>query len=131
MSTPWSLLGYIAMFECYPTARQDVERVQAAAGHGPEAFRTLLLHADLDTQHGDDLDDLLDSLPLTEQQRTLMGLLSAMSSVQLISQAREELLDRFWSTRPAASGPCHGRARSRRNSPGMWTPGYAAIGAAA
>ena len=91
---PVGLLGYIAMFECYPTAPQDIERVQAAAGHGPEAFRTLLLHADLDTQHGDDLDDLLDSLPLTEQQRTLMGL-SAMSSVQLISQAREELLDRF------------------------------------
>src|SRR5262249_5851607 len=91
---PVSLLGYIAMFECYPTARQDIERAQAAAGYGPEAFRTLLLHADLDPHHGDDLDDLLDSLPLTEQQRTLMGL-SAMSSVQLISQAREELLDRF------------------------------------
>jgi len=55
---------------------------------------TLLLHADLDTQHGDDLDDLLDSLPLTDQQRTLIGL-SAMSSVQLITRARQELLDRF------------------------------------
>ena len=91
---PVGLLGYIAMFECYPPARQDIDRVQAATGYGPEAFRTLLLHADLDIQHGHDLDELLDSLPLTEQQRTLMGL-SAMSSVQLITKAREELLDRF------------------------------------
>jgi len=90
---PVGLLGYIAMFECYPAARQDIDRVQAATGYGPEAFRTLLLHADLDTQHGDDLDDLLDSLPLTEQQQTLIGL-SAMTSVQLMAQARQELLDR-------------------------------------
>jgi hypothetical protein len=91
---PVGLLGYIAMFECYPPARQDIDRVQAATGYGPEAFRTLLLHADLDIHHGDVLDDLLDSLPLTEQQRTLMGL-SAISSVQLMTQARQELLDRF------------------------------------
>jgi hypothetical protein len=90
---PVGLLGYIAMFEGYPPARQDIDRVQAATGYGPEAFRTLLLHADLDTQHGDDLDDLLDSLPLTDQQRTLMGL-SAISSVQLMTQAWQELLDR-------------------------------------
>jgi hypothetical protein len=90
---PVGLLGYIAMFEGYPPAREDIDRVQAATGYGPEAFRTLLLHADLDTQHGDDLDALLDSLPLTEQQRTLIGL-SAMTSVQLMAQARQELLDR-------------------------------------
>src|SRR4051812_20611559 len=90
---PVGLLGYIAMFEGYPPAKQDIDRVQAVTGYGSEAFRTLLLHADLDTQHGDDLDDLLDSLPLTEQQRTLIGL-SAMSSVQLMAQARQELLDR-------------------------------------
>jgi Iron-containing redox enzyme len=89
---PVGLLGYIALFEGYPPVRPDIERVQAATGYGPEAFRTLLLHADLDTQHGNDLDDLLNSLPLTEQQRTLMGL-SAITSVQLITQARQELLD--------------------------------------
>ena len=38
---PVGLLGYIAMFECYPPARQDIDRVQAATGYGPEAFRTL------------------------------------------------------------------------------------------
>jgi hypothetical protein len=91
---PVGLLGYIAMFEGYPPAMHDIEHVQAATGYPPEAFRTLLLHAELDAHHGDDLDDLLDSLPLTDQQQTLMGL-SAISSVQLVTQARQELLDRF------------------------------------
>jgi len=91
---PVGLLGYIAMFECYPPMREDIDRVQAVTGYGPDAFRTMLLHADLDTNHGKDLDDLLDSLPLTERQRTIMGV-SALSSVALMTQARQELLDRF------------------------------------
>jgi hypothetical protein len=91
---PVGLLGYIALLEGYPSARQEIDQVQAATGYGPEAFRTLLLHADLDSDHSDDLDALLDSLPLTDQQRTLIGL-SAIASVQLITQAQQELLDRF------------------------------------
>jgi hypothetical protein len=91
---PVGLVGYMAMFEGYPPARQDIDQIQAATGYGPEAFRTHLLHADLDPHHGDDVDHLLDSLPLTEQQRTLIGL-NAIASVQLITQAQQELLDRF------------------------------------
>jgi Iron-containing redox enzyme len=91
---PVCLLGYAAMFEGYPPARPDIDQVQAATGYRPEAFRTYLMHADLDPHHGDDLDDLLDSLPLTEQQRTLIGL-NAIASVQLMTQAQQELLDRF------------------------------------
>jgi len=89
---PVGLLGYITLLEGYPSAREDIEQVQAATGYGSEAFRTLLLHADLDSHHGADLDDFLDSLPLTEQQRTLIGL-SAITSVRLFTQAQEELLD--------------------------------------
>jgi len=88
---PVGLLGYMALLQGYPPAPQDIARVQAATGYEPEAFRTVRLHADLDTEHGDDLDDLLDALPLTEQQRTLIGV-SAITSVQLFAQAQEELL---------------------------------------
>jgi hypothetical protein len=88
---PVGLLGYMALLEGYPPSPHDIDRVQAATGYGPAAFRTLRLHADLDPQHRNDLDDLLDSLPLTEQQRTLIGL-SAITSVQLYTQAQEELL---------------------------------------
>jgi hypothetical protein len=90
---PVGLLGYMALLEGYPPLRQDVDRMQANTGYQPEAFRTLVLHTDLDDSHGDDLDDLLDSLPLTEQQRTLIGV-SALTSVQLLAQAQQELLDR-------------------------------------
>ncbi|MFC4694411.1 MULTISPECIES: iron-containing redox enzyme family protein [Geodermatophilus] len=91
---PVGLLGYIALLEGYPPARQDIDRMQAVSGYGPEAFRTLLLHAELDPHHGRELDDLLDALPLSGQQRTLIGL-SGMASVQLLSLAQQELLDRF------------------------------------
>lgn len=90
---PVGLLGYIALLECYPPLLQDVDRMRAGTGYGPEAFRTLVLHTELDDVHGDDLDDLLDSLPLTERQRTLIGV-SALTSVQLLARAQQELLDR-------------------------------------
>lgn len=91
---PVGLLGYIALFEGYPPLPEEIDRMRAATRYGPEAFRTLLLHADLDTGHRQDLDDLLDSLPLTDQQRTLVSV-SALRSLLLITQARQELLDRF------------------------------------
>jgi hypothetical protein len=91
---PVVLLGYMEMFEGYPPARRDVEHVQAATGYGAEAFRQLWLHADVDSQHGEDLEDILDCLPLTEQQRTLIGL-SALTSVRFMTEAQQELLDRF------------------------------------
>lgn len=90
---PVGLLGYIALLEGYPPLRQDVDRMQANTGYGARAFRTLVLHTELDDAHGDDLDDLLDSLPLTQRQRTLIGV-SALTSVQLLAQAQQELLDR-------------------------------------
>jgi hypothetical protein len=91
---PVGLIGYIALLEGYPSTRQAVDRWQAATGLAPEAFRTLLLHADLDPHHGDELDDLVDSLPLSDQQRTLVGL-SAMASVELMARAQQELLERY------------------------------------
>lgn len=90
---PVGLLGYIGLLEGYPPAPHEIERMQAASGYGPEAFRTLLLHAELDPHHGAELDELLDSLPLDHRHRNLMGL-SAITSVQLAAAALQELLDR-------------------------------------
>ncbi len=90
---PVGLIGYIALLEGYPTTRQDVDHLQSASGLGPEAFRTLRLHADLDVHHGAELDDLVDSLPMSDQQRELVGL-SALASVRLMARAQHELLDR-------------------------------------
>lgn len=98
---PVGLLGYVALLEGYPPSGNDIERVRVATGYGEPAFRTLLLHADLDQGHRDELDDLLDALPLTDAQRSLVGV-SALSTVELYARAQDELLDRF--DRPPGSG---------------------------
>jgi pyrroloquinoline quinone (PQQ) biosynthesis protein C len=90
---PVALLGYIALLEGYPPRPEDLDLMQVTSGYPAEAFRTLRLHADLDPHHGEELDELLDALPVDESQRTLMGL-SAITSVQLCAQALQEVLDR-------------------------------------
>ena len=59
----------------------------------PSAFRTLREHAELDIAHGDELFAVIDRLPLTEDQATIIGL-NAMSSVQLLARALDELVGR-------------------------------------
>jgi hypothetical protein len=88
---PVALLGYMLLLEGYPPSLPDVERLRTGTGYGPGAFRTLLLHADLDPHHGAELDAVLDALPLDRAQRVLLGL-SALSSVQLMTAAIEDLL---------------------------------------
>lgn len=88
---PVALLGYMMLLEGYPPSVATVEELRRATGHGPESFRTLLAHADLDPHHGDELDAVIDALPLTEGQRTLLGL-SALSSAALLTEAMTELL---------------------------------------
>jgi pyrroloquinoline quinone (PQQ) biosynthesis protein C len=88
---PVGLFGYIALLEGYPPRDEDVAAVRARTGFPSEAFRTLSMHAELDPHHGQELDEVVDSLPLTPSQRTVLGL-SAISSVQLLTRAIEELI---------------------------------------
>jgi pyrroloquinoline quinone (PQQ) biosynthesis protein C len=90
---PVALLGYVTLLEGYPPVASEIEQLQRRTGFGPDAFRTLSLHGELDPHHGEELDEVLDSLPLTEQQRTALGL-SAISSVQHMTEAVEEVLER-------------------------------------
>ncbi|HUG46982.1 MAG TPA: iron-containing redox enzyme family protein [Candidatus Limnocylindria bacterium] len=88
---PVALLGYVALLEGYPPVAAEIEDVRRRTGYGPDAFRTLFLHGELDPHHGQELDEVLDSLPLTERQRSLLGM-SAISSVQGMTAAVEEVL---------------------------------------
>jgi hypothetical protein len=63
-------------------------------GHDRAAFRTLIAHAELDPGHRDELDALLDRLPLTQEQSTVMGL-SAISSIEMLARALDEVRDGF------------------------------------
>jgi Iron-containing redox enzyme len=98
---PVAVLGYLAVAEGYPPAPRLIEQLQKRTGFPPAAFRTLQEHADLDPGHGDELDQLIDSLPLSSEQEELLGL-SSMSSVEFMARCIEDVCDAADGGAPAA-----------------------------
>lgn len=91
---PVALMGHIAVAEGYPPTMELVQDLMARTGYPKQAFRSLYRHALLEPSHRDDINDTLDALPLTNAQTTLAGV-SALHTVNLITTAFTELLDRF------------------------------------
>jgi hypothetical protein len=91
---PVALLGYVGLLEGYPPSIPLIDALQAGSGYERAAFRTMIAHAELDPGHGAELDELLDSLPLTREQSAVIGL-SAMHTVEQYTRAVEEILDEF------------------------------------
>ncbi len=90
---PVALLGYIALLEGYPPQRDQIEDLIARTGLTRHAFRTLLAHAELDPDHRADLNRTVDSLPLTPEHRSVLGL-SAIHSVLLLARCLDEVVER-------------------------------------
>jgi hypothetical protein len=90
---PVALLGYIALLEGYPPTVEMIDELVGRTGYAREAFRTMLRHAELDPGHKQELDEALDSLPLTSEQSAVLGL-SAMYTTDLLSRAIEEVVER-------------------------------------
>jgi hypothetical protein len=89
---PVALLGYVALLEGYPPSPALIEDLVARTGYNRRAFRTLIAHADLDPHHRDELDEVLDSMPLTQEQSTVLGL-SAMSSAYMLTRVIDEITE--------------------------------------
>lgn len=89
---PVALLGYIALLEGYPPTAGLVDGLAAATGYGADAFRTLRLHAELDPGHREELDELLDRLPLSAHQSAAIGL-SALFSARTLTRMIDELVE--------------------------------------
>jgi hypothetical protein len=70
---PLALLGYIAVLEGSPPSRSFTAGLEAQTGLPRAAFRTLDKHGELDPGHLDELDRFLDSLPLTPDHESLLG----------------------------------------------------------
>lgn len=90
--SPLAVLGYLAAMEGFPPSPALVDRFVVGSGYPPEAFRTLAYHGRVDRHHRQDLDRLLDSLPLTPAQEGLIGL-SALSTMELLAQSVDDVLD--------------------------------------
>jgi Iron-containing redox enzyme len=89
---PVAFLGYLAFMEGFPPSTTLIEDLIDRTGFPRAAFRTLFEHGDLDVGHRDELDRVIDGLPLTTEQETLLGL-SAISTAQLLPTTLEEVLE--------------------------------------
>jgi hypothetical protein len=95
---PVSVLGFLAGLEREPPSRAFIDDLIARTEHDPAAFRTLIAHADRDPDHRDELDALLDGIPLTSDQWLLVSV-SALHSVHALASVLDDVVE--------AAGPLH------------------------
>ncbi|HEV8420276.1 MAG TPA: iron-containing redox enzyme family protein [Actinomycetota bacterium] len=91
---PVALLGYLTPLESHPPSKELIEELVVRTGHDRRAFRTLIEHAELDPHHRDELHVVLDHLPLTSEQSTLLGV-SALHTVHMAARAINETILAF------------------------------------
>lgn len=85
---PVCLLGYIAFSEGYPARRKDIDELIVRTGYPEAAFRTLAKHSYLDLGHRDDLDNVLDGLPMEsrhEEWITLNAMYTAKKCAEILA----------------------------------------------
>jgi hypothetical protein len=87
-SHPVTILGFL-WIELYPPNAATVERLIEKTGLPRDGFRQLLLHAEVDVRHGDELREVVDSLPLEPWHEQLIGL----SAIQTMSFLIDAWLD--------------------------------------
>jgi hypothetical protein len=86
---PVALLGYIAVLEGTPPTIEKIDALVARTGLPRDAFNTSYKHAHLDPHHRDDLNDMLDTLPLEPSHVALIGV-SALATQGLLGRALVE-----------------------------------------
>jgi hypothetical protein len=88
---PIAFLGFVALMEGDPPTPRLIETLVARTGFPRASFRTLDEHGELDPDHRATLDRTLDSLPLTAEHESILGI-SALHSATLLPRTIEELL---------------------------------------
>jgi len=89
---PVAILGYCAVLEGTPPTGRFIDQLIERTGYRPDAFDTLRHHSDIDIRHSRDLFDLIDRLPLTENEEAIIGM-AALQTADLLIAAGDELLD--------------------------------------
>jgi hypothetical protein len=88
--SPASLLGYLAVMECFPTPLDQIKALEEL--HGTDLLRTARYHAEHDPGHAEELLIFLDGRPAHERPAILESARLAcefMSSALLTLQAKE------------------------------------------
>jgi hypothetical protein len=85
------VLGFLQL-EHYQPQPAAVQRLIEATGL-PRGFGQMLLHSEVDIMHSQELDTLLNSLPLTREQEELIGI-SALQTIALLIDAALEVVSK-------------------------------------
>jgi hypothetical protein len=91
---PVSLLGYCFVIESAPRPIEKVEDFIRRTDLPRRGFRSLLRHAFLDIKHGADMERALDTLPLSDDHLSMIGV-SVMHTTHALAQTLEEILDQY------------------------------------
>ena len=82
---PVSMLGYIAVMEGYPSSPEFFKSVAIRNKLPEKAVSSFVYHSKIDPVHKNDLDNLIDGLPLEEKHMSWMGL-SALRTIQYLTE---------------------------------------------
>jgi|GEM_PF-892641 hypothetical protein len=89
---PITLLGYFAFAEGFPPSGALVEELIERTGYPRAAFRTFIVHGELDPGHREEIDRTIDGLPLEPGHEVALGL-SAMTTGRLLTKTLVELVE--------------------------------------
>jgi len=91
---PIAFVGYSAILEGNPVPLDDIRAFQERSGLPSDGFRTLVWHSEHDPDHSDELDAMLDDLPLTEEHLGLIGVNIAHTH-KLLARSVHEMISAF------------------------------------
>lgn len=87
---PIAFLGYLCATEVNHPTVEYVENLIRVSGQPRECFTAMLLHATVDIGHKEDIINLLNSLPMTEEQYKIVEM-SAFQSYRYIALVMEDV----------------------------------------
>lgn len=100
---PVSVLGFFFLGETSGPRGAEVEEMIERTGLPRTACRTYLRHAALDLKHGGDLEHVIDTLPLTSDHLSMIGV-SLAHTIHGMALSAEEIVD-LYEVRKKVSGP--------------------------
>jgi len=87
---PVAFLGHAEVLECWPPELDMLEEFAHRTGVPETAMRFLRRHAVIDLRHREEIHETLDSLPLSPEQESLIGV-SALHTAGMLIQLCDEL----------------------------------------
>ncbi len=125
---PIAAIGHFYVVERSPPTRELLDWLASPAGIPRDGLRTFERHAIIDIEHGRELEELIDSLPLTAAHRELLALSSTTVIRQLTcimeglignerGAAQWRPLGVLTDAEPPLTSPAPHRSRSPRRTP--------------